>query len=85
MIETLILGILLGAFVACAGAAYSVHRYLNLPFARKKMSDGYEVVIIDKKFDNGNYSYVALKKDDKVISVVRFDKDGITDVSHDII
>lgn len=85
MVETLILGILLGSFVTCIGAAYSAYRYLKKPFVIKSLSDGYEVVAIDKKFDNGDYSYVAIRKNNKILSAVRFDKDGITDVVHDII
>ena len=50
----------------------------------KSLSDGYEVVAIDRKFDNGDHGYVALKKDDKLMSAIRFDKDGVTDVIHGI-
>ena len=85
MVETLILGILLGSFVTCIGAAYSAYRYLKKPYMIKALSDGYEVVTIDRKFDNGDHGYVALRKDDKIISAIRFDKDGITDVIHGIL
>ena len=84
MVETLILGMLLGSFVTCIGAAYSAYRYLKNPYMVKSLSDGYEVVAIDRKFDNGDHGYVALKKDDKLMSAIRFDKDGVTDVIHGI-
>ena len=85
MIETLILGMLLGSFITCAGVAYSAYRYLKNPYMVKSLSDGYEVIAIDKSFANEECSYVALRKDDKIISAVRFNKDGIKDVVHDII
>jgi len=85
MIETLILGMLLGGIAVAAGAAYSAHRYLKQPYIVKKMSDGYEVIAIDKKFANDDYSYLALRKDNNIISAIRFDKDGVKDAIHDIL
>ena len=85
MIETLILGILLGFVATTAGAAYAFYRYLKEPYVRKKLSDGYEVVAIDRKFDNDNYSYLALRKDEKIVSAIRFNADGDFDAVHDIV
>ena len=85
MIETLILGILLGAFAACIGAAYSAHRYLKRPWMYKKLSGNYEVVAIDKNFEGDTHRYLVLRKDNKIIFATRFDDDGIKDIIYDVI
>lgn len=85
MIETLILGMLIGGVAVAAGAAYSAYRYLKQPYIVKKMSDGYEVIAIDKNFANDDYSYLALRKDNRIISAIRFDKDGVKDAVHDFL
>ena len=84
MIETLILGFLLGAISVGIGATYAMYRYLKKPYGIKQLSDGYEVIAIDRKLDNDKYSYIALKKNGNIISAIKFDKDGIRDIKHDL-
>ena len=85
MIETLILGFLLGTICTGAVAAYAAYRYLKQPYIIKQMSDGYEVIVIDKKFEKEDNSYLVLRKDGKIVSAIRFDKDGVKDAVHDIL
>lgn len=85
MIETLILGILIGIIGTGAGAAYAANRYLKQPYIRKSLSGGYEVIAIDKKFQNDKYNYLALRKEGKVVSAIRFDENGEFDAFHDIL
>lgn len=84
MIETLILGWLLGAISVGAGAAYAAYRYFKRPFMTKNLSDGYEVVAIDKSFDNDECSYIAIRKNDNIMFALRLDGKGIKDIVYDI-
>ena len=84
MIETLILGIVLGAISAVAGLIYGFYRYIKRPYVIKSFSDDYEIIAIDREFEHDNYHYVAIKKVDKIIAAIKLDKNGIKEVVYDV-
>ena len=84
MVETLILGTFLGAFIATIVSLYISYKNATQPYMSKSLSDGYELIAIDKKFDNDKYIYVAIKKNDKIIAAVRLDDRGVKDICYDV-
>ena len=80
MIETLILGIILGSLVTVAGAAYGAYRYFKQPYISKMLSDGYEVVVIDRKFFKDDKNHVIIMKNDEPIGSLWMDKKHISDI-----
>ena len=84
MIETLILGFLIGALCTGAGAAYAAYKFLKEPYIIKKFPSGYSLLACDIGIENDPSGYVGLKKDGKLIAGMKFDKEGITDICYDI-
>jgi hypothetical protein len=84
MIETLILGFLLGAICTTGGAAYAVHKWSKEPFVLKKFDSGYEVLASDLNFEGDPSGYIGLKKDGKLIAGMKYDNNGVTDIVYDI-
>ena len=84
MIETLILGFLLGMITTGAGAAYAASKLLNKHYVIREFPSGYSVAYIDIGVDNDPYGCVALKKGKNIIAAIKFDKKGITDIEYDI-
>jgi len=80
MIETLILGIILGNLVTVASAAYCAYRYLKQPYTFKVLSDGYEVVVIDRKVSKDDKNHVIIMKDDEPVGSLWMDKKHISDI-----
>lgn len=85
MIETLILGFLIGVISTCAGAAYAAHKFLKEPYIVKEFASGYAITACDIDTDiEDSYGYIGVKKDGKIIIGMRFNKEGITDIVYDI-
>ena len=84
MIETLILGFVLGTLCTGAGAAYAAYKFFKEPYIMKKFPSGYSLLACDIGTENDPNGYVGLKKDGKLIAGMKFDKEGITDICYDI-
>jgi hypothetical protein len=84
MIETMILGFLLGVLCTGAGAAYAAHKFFNEPYFMKKFPSGYSILGCDINTENDPSGYIGIKKDGKLIAGMKFDKEGITDIVYDI-
>lgn len=84
MVETLILGAFVGALITTIVSLYISYKNATQPYVIKSLSDGYELVAIDRKFDNDKYTYVAIKKNDKIIAAVRLDDRGVKDICYDV-
>ena len=84
MIETLILGFVLGTLCTGAGAAYAAYKFLKEPYFIKKFSSGYSILSCDIGTEGDPSGYVGVKKDGKLIAGMKFDKEGITDIVYDI-
>jgi len=84
MIETLILGFVLGTLCTCAGAAYAAYKFLKEPYIVKEFASGYAITACDIDTDGDSYGYIGVKKDGKIITGMRFNKEGITDIVYDI-
>ena len=84
MIETLILGIIIGIIGTGAGAAYAAYRWSKQPFILKKFNSGYRLIAADLGVDGDPSGYVGLKKDNKFVIGVKFNDNGITDIVYDI-
>ena len=84
MVETLIFGTFLGALITTIVSLYISHKNNTKPYVFKSLSDEYELIAIDKKFDNSKYTYVTIKKNNKMIVVVRLDDRGVKDICYDV-
>ena len=84
MIETLILGFLIGALCTGAGAAYAAYKFLKEPYVVKDFPSGYTLMGCDIGIDGDPSGYIGVKKDGKIIAGMKFDKEGITDICYDI-
>ena len=84
MIETLILGFLIGTVCTSIGAAYAAYKFIKQPFVCKELTDGNKVYVFDKTFGNDKYNMLAVKSGDKYIATLKFDKDSIKDIYCDI-
>ena len=83
MIETLILGIIVG-IAGAIGAAYAIHKFLNKKLLVKKFDSGYEILACDLGYDDNSHGYIGIKKDGKIIAGIKYDEKGITDIVYDI-
>ena len=84
MVETLILGTFLGAFITTIVSLYISYKNATQPYVIKSLSEGYELIAIDRKFDNDKYTYAAIRKNDKIIAAVRLDDRGVKDICYDV-
>lgn len=84
MIETLILGIIIGIVGTGLGAAYAAIKFLKKPWILKKFGSGYEIQACDMGYDNDPNGYIGIKKDGKIIAGIKFNEKGITDIVYDI-
>ena len=84
MIETLILGIVIGIVSTVAGAAYAAYKWSKEPYVLKKFDSGYQLMAIDLGFEGDPTGYVGLKKDGKFIMGAKFNDNGVTDIVYDI-
>lgn len=84
MIETLILGIVLGIVGTVAGAAYAAYKVNSRQYMLKKFNSGYQLIAADLGFEGDPAGYVGLKKDGKFVMGVKFDDNGVTDIVYDI-
>lgn len=84
MIETLILGFLLGMLCTGLGAAYAAYKFLKRSYVLKKFNSGYELLACDLGVDNDPNGYIGLKKDGKIIAGIKYDEKGVTDIVYDI-
>lgn len=84
MIETLILGFLIGALCTGAGAAYAAYKWNKEPFVMKKFDSGYDVLACDIGFEGDPNGYVGLKKNGKMIAGIKYNNNGVTDIVYDI-
>ena len=84
MIETLILGIVIGIIGTSAIAAYSSYKWDKDPFVLKKFNSGYQLMAVDLGFEGDPTGYVGLKKNGKFVMGVKFNDNGITDIVYDI-
>ena len=84
MIETLILGFVLGTLCTGAGAAYAAYKFLKEPCVVKDFPSGYTLMGCDIGTDGDTSGYIGVKKDGELIAGMKFDKEGITDICYDI-
>ena len=85
MIETLILGFVLGTLCTGAGAAYAAYKFFKESYIVKEFASGYCITACDIDTDiEDSYGYIGVKKDGKIITGMRFNKEGITDIVYDI-
>lgn len=84
MIETLILGFLLGFICTGAGATYAAYRLLKQPYIVKDMRDGYTLIAGGIGVNDDPNGYIGLKKDNTVIAALRYNEKGVTDIVYDI-
>ncbi len=84
MVETLILGFIIGILCTSAGAAYAAYKWDKEPFILKKFNSGYQLMAADLGFKGDPAGYVGLKKNGKFVMGVKFNDSGITDIVYDI-
>jgi hypothetical protein len=84
MIETLILGFIIGMICTGAGATYAACKFLNEPYFIKKFHSGYSVLSCDIGTEGDPNGYIGVKKNGNLIAGIKFNKEGITDIVYDI-
>lgn len=84
MIETLILGIIIGIVGTGLGAAYAAIKFLKKPWLFKKFNSGYQVLACDLGHDGDPCGYIGLKKNEELILGIKYNEKGITDIVYDI-
>ena len=84
MIETLILGFVLGVISTGAGAAYAAWKFINRPYVLKKLSDGCTIFVVDKKkYDTSYHMFGIADKSEKIIGGIKFINDGVLKIVAD--
>ena len=82
MVETLILGFLIGAIASAAVATYLTYKYDTKPAFIQATSDGCIVAMFDKEFEGDPYNLLGIKNcSGDVVAAIKFDKHGIVDTA----
>ena len=84
MIETLILGIIIGIVGTGIGATYAANKFLKEPWILKKFNSGYQILASDLGYDGDTYGYIGLKKNNELIMGIKYNEKGVTDIVYDI-
>ena len=84
MIETLILGVVIGIVGTIAGAAYAAYKWNVQQYVLKKFNSGYSVLACDIGFEGDPNGYIGLRKNNKIIAGIKYNNNGVTDIVYDI-
>ena len=84
MVETLILGFILGVLTTSIGVILAAYKW-NPKFDIFKTTDGCIVGIFDKTYENDKYNMLGIKDSNgDIITGIRFDNTGVKDIKCDV-
>ena len=85
MIETLILGFVLGVLSTGFGVSCAAYKQLTRKYSCFTTTDGCIVATFDKTFENDKYHMLGIKNSKgDVIAGVKFDDTGVKDIVCDV-
>lgn len=85
MIETLILGFVLGVLSTGFGVLCAAYKQLTRKYSWYTTTDGCIVAIFDKTFENDKYHTLGIKNSKgDVIAGIKFDDTGIKGIVRDV-
>lgn len=85
MVETLILGFVLGVLTTGIGVILAAYKYGNLKAHMFKTTDGCIVGIFDKTYENDKYNMLGIKDPNgNIITGIQFDNTGVKDIKWNV-
>lgn len=85
MVETLILGFVLGVLTTSIGVILAAYKYGSPKVSIFKTTDSCIVGIFDKTYENDKYNMLGIKDPNgDIITGIRFDKTGVKDIKWDV-
>ena len=85
MVETLILGFILGVLTTGIGVILAAYKYGNPKADIFKTTDGCIVGIFDKTYENDKYNILGIKDPNgDIITGILFDNTGVKDIKWDV-
>ena len=86
MVETLILGFVLGVLTTSGGVILAACKWGNPKVDMFKTTDGCIIGIFDKTYDNDKYNMLGIKDPNgDIITGIRFDNTGVKDIKCDVV
>lgn len=85
MVETLILGFVLGVLTTGIGVILAAYKYGSRKADVFKTTDGCIVGIFDKAYENDKYNMLGVKDaNGNVVAGIKFDSTGVKDIVADV-
>jgi len=84
MIETLILGWIIGVVSVGLGAAYAIRKFMKKHYILKKLSDGCTIFVADKNLFGKPYHMIGIaNKGEEIIGGIKFTENGVLEIVAD--